>query len=273
MSRSRACRRLSPLGRAPDWSSLQSSQSVRSIHRGDSDFLGGCQCNGANDFWPPDAIGRRLLDTPIMAAAASLEPLGGSTVTAAPTTDSAAAAAHFRFPSHASFPPFYTLQPNLTTRARQLELWSRLVTSYCAHHRLFRLTVSSPPPDLFASTALSRSLKPADVRAVLDYMSQPANGPRAEWIAPTARGETSSACYIYWKTPAEWADLLYAFVEDTGQKGAVLTFYELREGDASRGQEWGDIDETVLRKALHVLVKRGKAQIFGQEDSAGVKFF
>ncbi|KAF2209371.1 hypothetical protein CERZMDRAFT_114042 [Cercospora zeae-maydis SCOH1-5] len=205
------------------------------------------------------------------AAAASHEPRGGSTVAAAPTTGDDAVP--FRLPSYASFPPFYTLQPNLTTRARQLELWSRLVTLYCAHHRLFRLSVSSPPPDLFASAALSRSLRPADVRAVLDYMSQPANGPRAEWTAPTARGETSSACYIYWKTPAEWADLLYTFVEDTGQKGGVLTFYELREGDASRGQEWSDIDETVLRKALHVLVKRGKAQIFGQEDSAGVKFF
>ncbi|PIB01170.1 Vacuolar protein-sorting-associated protein 25 [Cercospora beticola] len=212
------------------------------------------------------------------AAAASPDPsiaalsLGGSTVVAAPTP-TASDGAEFRFPSYASFPPFYTLQPNLTTRARQLELWSSLVTSYCAHHRLFRLAISSPPPDLFANTALPRSLKPADVRAVLDYMSQPANGPRAEWIAPTARGETSSVCYIYWKTPAEWADLLYAFVEDTGQKGAVLTIYELREGDASRGKEWSDIDEAVLRKALNVLAKRGKAQIFGQEDSAGVKFF
>lgn len=33
------------------------------------------------------------------------------------------------------------------------------------------------------------------------------------------------------------------------------------------------IDTQVLLKALNVLVKRGKAQIFGQEDSLGVKFF
>lgn len=33
------------------------------------------------------------------------------------------------------------------------------------------------------------------------------------------------------------------------------------------------IDNEVLLKALNVLVKKGKAQIFGQEDSLGVKFF
>lgn len=33
------------------------------------------------------------------------------------------------------------------------------------------------------------------------------------------------------------------------------------------------LDPEVLQKALQVLVKRGKAQIFGQEDQQGVKFF
>jgi ESCRT-II complex subunit VPS25 len=33
------------------------------------------------------------------------------------------------------------------------------------------------------------------------------------------------------------------------------------------------MDTEVLLKALNILVKRGKAQIFGQEESQGVKFF
>lgn len=33
------------------------------------------------------------------------------------------------------------------------------------------------------------------------------------------------------------------------------------------------MDNDVLMKALNILVKRGKAQIFGAEDSLGVKFF
>lgn len=71
----------------------------------------------------------------------------------------------------------------------------------------------------------------------------------------------------------DWADAIYEWVDETGQKGAVLTVYELREGEAVGKKEWRDIDETLLRKILGVLVKRGKAQIFGQEENAGVKFF
>lgn len=179
----------------------------------------------------------------------------------------------FTFPAYTSFPPFYTLQPNLTTRARQLELWSALIISYCAHYRIFRLSLSSPPADLFSNSSIKRSLKPADVRAVLEHMNKPENGPRVEWIAPTTRSETSNTCYVYWKTPTEWADTIHSFVEETGQKGAVLTIYELREGESSTGKEWQNIDEALLRKVLNVLVKRGKAQIFGQEETAGVKFF
>ncbi|KAK4543668.1 hypothetical protein LTR36_005313 [Oleoguttula mirabilis] len=179
----------------------------------------------------------------------------------------------FNFPTYTSFPPFYTLQPNLTTRARQLELWSTLVTSYCAHNRIFRLSLSSLPTDLFNNTHIHRSLKPADIRTVLDHMSKPESGPRIDWVPSTTKGEQSSSCYVYWKTIGEWADALYGWVDDTGQKGAVLTVYELREGDAVRSKDWRDMDEGMLRKVLNALVKRGKAQIFGQEDNAGVKFF
>lgn len=37
--------------------------------------------------------------------------------------------------------------------------------------------------------------------------------------------------------------------------------------------EFHGLDTDLLQKALNILVKRGKAQIFGQEDSQGVKFF
>jgi len=104
-------------------------------------------------------------------------------------------------------------------------------------------------------------------------MSKPENGPRIDWIFSTAKGEQSSTCYVFWRTASEWADMLYGWVDETGQKGAVLTVYELREGDAVMSKDWRDMDEGMLRKVLNVLVKRGKAQIFGQEENAGVKFF
>ena len=111
------------------------------------------------------------------------------------------------------------------------------------------------------------------MRTVLEHMSKPANGSRIEFIPATTKGEQPSACYVFWKTSGEWADLLHAWIEETGQKGAVLTVYELREGDAVRNREWRDMDEGILRKVLGVLVKRGKAQIFGQAgEGEGVKF-
>jgi len=33
------------------------------------------------------------------------------------------------------------------------------------------------------------------------------------------------------------------------------------------------MDPEVLQKSLNILVKRGKAQVFGTEDQQGVKFF
>ncbi|KAK4902179.1 hypothetical protein LTR27_001081 [Elasticomyces elasticus] len=214
-------------------------------------------------------------------AAASPEPsLSGlstaqytSSTTAYTPSTSTTQSNTFTFPTYTSFPPFYTLQPNLTTRARQLDLWSTLITSYAAHHRLFKISLSSPPWDLFTNASIHRALKAADIRLILDHMSKPENGARIEWIPPTTRNEQSNTCWIYWKTVGEWADAIYGWVDETGQKGAVLTVYELRESDAVSGKEWKDMDEAMLRKVLNALVKRGKAQVFGQEENAGVKFF
>ena len=183
----------------------------------------------------------------------------------------------FTWPAYTSCPPFYTLQPNTSTRTRQLELWSSLITTYCGHHRIFRLNLSSPPPDLFANTTLSRSLKPADVRTLLTHMSTAQGGQTVEFLPPPSKTEQANTVYVWWKSASEWADLLYGWVDETGQKGAVLTVYELREGDGVSGREWVGMDEGMLRKVLNVLVKRGKAQIFagqqGSDGGEGVKFF
>lgn len=78
---------------------------------------------------------------------------------------------------------------------------------------------------------------------------------------------------MYWRSLGEWADAIYGWVDETGQKGGVLTVYELREGEGVLGKEWQGMDEDLLRKVLATLVKKGKCQIFGQEETAGVKFF
>lgn len=67
--------------------------------------------------------------------------------------------------------------------------------------------------------------------------------------------------------------MLEEWVEKTGQRGTVLTLYEIVEGDASAQEEFAGMDMELLTKSLGVCVKRGRAQIFGSEGSEGVKFF
>ncbi|ATY66881.1 ESCRT-II vps25 subunit [Cordyceps militaris] len=184
------------------------------------------------------------------------------------------AAGDFKFPQEYSFPAFFTRQPNLATHHAQRRTWTALVLAYARHHRLFRLRLSeAAESDLFYNRRLERRLQGPDVRELVDGMVKDG---LAEYVAGTgtpAHDGGHDVVLLYWKKPEEWAALVEAYVEDTAQKGSVLTVYELSEGDGTRNTELHGIDNEILRKALNILVKRGKAQIFGQEDSLGVKFF
>ncbi|KAI1493880.1 ESCRT-II complex, vps25 subunit [Biscogniauxia mediterranea] len=167
--------------------------------------------------------------------------------------------------------------------------------------------VSPPHEELFHNRRLNRRLGAADAREIVDYMRKEG---RAEYV--NGGGSSSGGgglggivggmtgvggggedggtggggglgsgvgagagdlVWVYWKTPEEWAGLIEAWVEETAQKNTVLTLYELTEGEDTRGTEFYGLDPDILQKALQVLVKRGKAQIFGHEDQQGVKFF
>ncbi|RDA82800.1 hypothetical protein CP532_6288 [Ophiocordyceps camponoti-leonardi (nom. inval.)] len=178
----------------------------------------------------------------------------------------------FPFPREYHFPAFFTRQTNLTTHHAQLLKWSALVLAYARHKRIFRLHLSAAAEsDLFFNRRLDRRLSPADIRDVVDFMRR--DGGRAEYLLHNARDPAPDVVLLYWRSLDEWADLVEAYVDDSAQKGSVLTLYELTDGDGTRGTEIHGMDSEVLLKALNVLVKRGKAQIFGQEDSLGIKFF
>lgn len=192
----------------------------------------------------------------------------------------------FKYPPHHAFPPFYTLQPNHTTRASQLASWSSLLTAYCAHHTLYRLT---PTASIFTNTRLSRTLAPDDAREVLSYM---VSRGRAEWIAssPATTGgtfsrraahdkdkerQTQQEAWIWYRLPSQWANLIATWVEETGQRNTVLTFYELFEGEVTMREEFHGLPGEMARVAVGVLVKRGRAVVFGGTGGGleGVKFF
>lgn len=178
-------------------------------------------------------------------------------------------AVDFVFPQIHSFPPFYTLQPNALTRASQLRSWSSLIQAYCRHHRLFKLhIVDALDWSLFYNTNIKKRLSAKDVRLVIEYMVSREGDERAEWI-----GSQKATAWIWWRKAEEWAVLLEHWVDHTGQKGTVLTLYELVEGEATEQQDFHGLDMDVLHKSLNTLVKSGKAQVFGGDDQQGVKFF
>ncbi len=51
----------------------------------------------------------------------------------------------------------------------------------------------------------------------------------------------------------------------------VCTFYELTDGEDTRGQPFHGLERELLVKSLRALENQGKAEIFESED--GVKFF
>ncbi|OXV10027.1 hypothetical protein Egran_02210 [Elaphomyces granulatus] len=235
----------------------------------------------------------------------------------------------FTFPATYSFPPFFTPQPNSSTRHSQLQKWSALIQSWCRHHRIYRLSlIDAIDTPLFHNSALRKRVSLSEARAIVDWMAKSeedgGGGRRAEWVSAGGAGGVSAGggegaggssgvgaaagaagkivAWIWWRRPEEWAELLADWVEETGQKNTVLTLYELIEGEATTSQgtvawtihitnnapgtssrqnhlntdclaEFHGMDLDVMLKSLNVLVKRGKAQVFGHEDQQGVKFF
>lgn len=188
---------------------------------------------------------------------------------------------------HYTFPPFYTLQPNHSTRTAQLTAWSALLTSYTQHHHLFRL---SPRHPVFHNTSLNRRLQLEDVGVLFAFMrergtalpvgSNTTQSKQRGWYGGRAGADASvpaegevGEVFVLWHSLEEWASKLQDSIEVTGQRGAVLTAYEMTEGEQSRGREWEGMPAEVFRRVVDVLVRRGRAATIGEEEGLGVKFF
>lgn len=120
-----------------------------------------------------------------------------------------------------------------------------------------------------------------DIRTVLDRMVASST---AEYDPPsTSSNPSPPSILIYFIPPPTYASLIHSYILSRGLTNSILTFHELVEGDeVGPDAEFYGLDRTVLRKALGILVKQGKAQVFkgsaaggggvGGEDD-GVKFF
>jgi ESCRT-II complex subunit VPS25 len=80
-----------------------------------------------------------------------------------------------------------------------------------------------------------------------------------------------------WRTPEEWATLIYNWVCANGMTNTVCTLFELHSGDDTQGQEFHGIELWLLQRALGVLERQGKAELVpgssADRSDWGVKFF
>lgn len=152
----------------------------------------------------------------------------------------------FKFPPFHAFAPSYTLQPVAATRAKQTTLWCDLIRAYCRHHCIFWLdTADTSISELFRNDAINRRLSDADIAHFLGALVNRGDG---EWDASRQR------VLVYWRRPAEWAELIFKWVEDTGQNGQVLTVHEIRKSDSSKGQgKCGRAADVLLNKRLTIV--------------------
>jgi len=181
------------------------------------------------------------------------------------------ASPEFSWPWQYGFPPFFTLQPNMDTRKKQMEGWSALILAYCRHHKIFVLdlpaALSNSLP-LFHNKEIERRLSSDALKAIFEYLHDQG---QCDWLD----GKERNSPLIFWKTPTEWGNLIYNWAVNTGNTDTVCTIFELTEGDDISGEEFAGIDDRALVKALTTLEQQRRAEIIrdDNDDIQGVKFF
>lgn len=174
-------------------------------------------------------------------------------------SSSVAAAAPFDLPKYWQFPPFFTLQPVLETREKQLKLWRELILTYHEHARLYSMGPPSSFP-LFKNEALDRQLSPEGIEAVV--ASLVAAG-EAEWEDAATR----TNLMIFWKTPEALArDIAQWAAQNLTKFDSVVTVAEIHAEEQS---PFFGVDPALVLRALRLLEEEGKAHVI---DQVGVKF-
>ncbi|KII85954.1 hypothetical protein PLICRDRAFT_56431 [Plicaturopsis crispa FD-325 SS-3] len=176
----------------------------------------------------------------------------------------------FLLPSIHSAPPFFTQQPNAGTQAIVSEQWIRLILAYGRHRRLFDLRIEDAETsggqwdEVFRNERINRRLLPSHLSHLLSEM---VNKNLAAYEPP----KQARSVLLYWRLPEEWAEVLHDWAASTGQLNTILTFYEIMEPPLE--SPLTGIPISLLRKAIAILSRTGRAQIIGVADGEGVRLF
>jgi ESCRT-II complex subunit VPS25 len=111
------------------------------------------------------------------------------------------------------FPPFYTLQPNLDTRSKQLQLWRNHILNYSKENKKFLLDYS-----LFTNPRINRSCNKEFIKIIIQELIN------SKDLYQVGNGGKVLVLNYSFK---EWGEKVYSFVRESGQIGDVLTWFEI----------------------------------------------
>lgn len=210
----------------------------------------------------------------------------------------------YQFPPIYNFPPFFTKQPNLNTYQTQLEQWKNIIIGYCKSQKIWAISIKGVPlnsedddeeedddymfnddeqqlgaieelndnktngKSIFKNDQIERVVPNEFIIEILEYLIKSNVG---EWIDPKNKNH---GILIYWHTVEEWSQILYDWIDNTGQQSTIMTIYEIRKGDLAIHQEFYGMQHLMMVRVLEQLVKLGKASIMKGDDNkiCGVKF-
>jgi len=171
----------------------------------------------------------------------------------------------FEYPEFYSFPPFFTEQPVIATREKQMSLWRELILRYHTSFKIKTLVVHDCP--LWKNEEVGRELSGEAIAAVVKDFIKSGHG---EW-----EDDSKTRCRILWRKPEQLASDIYDWAETNGYINSVCTVYELHSGEDVNGMLFQGADEKLLRRALAILETQGKCTMFKGDTSSedGIKFF
>ncbi|KAJ7596015.1 ESCRT-II complex subunit-domain-containing protein [Mycena floridula] len=180
----------------------------------------------------------------------------------------------FLLPSVHSIHPFFTQedpeQPNPNTNSIATSQWSRLILAYARHRRLFTIRVEDADitggdwDEILRNERINRRIQSSYLSNILQSM---VSSDSAVYDPP----KQTRAVLLYWRRPEEWAETLHEWASSTGQLNTILTFYDIT--DPPIESPLSGIPLPLLKKAIAVLCKTGRAQLIGVADGEGVRFF
>lgn len=138
------------------------------------------------------------------------------------------------------------------------------------HLNKYTINVNESTFPLFNNESLKRRISPEMIVTILERLEQTGHA------QPRDKTKRQQEWLIYWHTLEEYGNILYDWIQETGQMNTVCTLFELTNPAgtcATSVQEFCNMDGAVLLLVLGELEEKAKCEIINMDGSYGVKFF